>query len=412
VGLGLPSALANYMIVGNGKVQAGMAIVNGGLCIDNDGWCTASTTGRISSVTSTTGGSDVAEMYNSSEALEPGDVVAITEPRNFVKVANGAAGDIALGIVSTEPGVLLGLQPDANDTKGLVQDVETDGETAATTIIDVKTVNKFPIALAGRVPVKVSVENGEINPGDYLMLSSTTPGVAVKAVVAGQIVGQALEGYSNSAEGKILVFVKNTYYPGPAGVNIAVSNFDQTADLSETEGLGATILKFFDGLGIKVINGIAYMKNLFVERLTVGTAEKPSGITLYDEDTGDPYCLKIKNGGMVSIAGECVGMVEVIQPITDNDNSQATTTATTTSPTITDNNNSTTTATSTITNNNGGNQNSTTTAITTPETVTNNDNSQTTTTTPETVTNNSNNAETVTDNSSGDSKTTTTSNNP
>jgi hypothetical protein len=299
VGLGLPSALANYMIVGNGKVQAGMAIVNGGLCIDNDGWCTASTTGRISSVTSTTGGSDVAEMYNSSEALEPGDVVAITEPRNFVKVANGAAGDIALGIVSTEPGVLLGLQPDANDTKGLVQDVETDGETVSTTTIDVKTINKFPIALAGRVPVKVSIQNGEINPGDYLMLSSTTPGVAVKAVVAGQIVGQALEGYSDSAEGKILIFVKNTYYPGPAQVaNVATSTFDQAADLSESEGLGATILKFFDGLGIKVMNGIAYMKNLFVERLTVGTTERPSGITLYDEDTGDPYCLKIKNGGM------------------------------------------------------------------------------------------------------------------
>ena len=39
--------------------------------------------------------------------------------------------------------------------------------------------------------------------------------------------------------------------------------------------------------------------------MTVGTAEKPAGITLYDEVTGDPYCVKMQNGALVSIAGEC-----------------------------------------------------------------------------------------------------------
>src|SRR3989344_4816450 len=61
--------------VGNGVMQAGLQIGRGGLCVDNDGSCEASTTGRISSVTSTLGASDVAENYFSDEALEPGDVV-------------------------------------------------------------------------------------------------------------------------------------------------------------------------------------------------------------------------------------------------------------------------------------------------------------------------------------------------
>jgi hypothetical protein len=65
------------------------------------------------------------------------------------------------------------------------------------------------------------------------------------------------------------------------------------------------ILTGLEDLGAKFMNGVAYLKQVFTENLTVGTSEKPSGITLYDEVTGDPYCLKMSNGAMVSTAGEC-----------------------------------------------------------------------------------------------------------
>jgi hypothetical protein len=42
-----------------------------------------------------------------------------------------------------------------------------------------------------------------------------------------------------------------------------------------------------------------------VSRLTVGSAEKPTGITLYDEETGEPYCLKVRNGETTTTPGEC-----------------------------------------------------------------------------------------------------------
>jgi len=80
------------------------------------------------------------------------------------------------------------------------------------------------VALNGRVPVKVSTENGEIKAGDFLT-SSSIPGVAMKATKPGQVVGKALEDFDGVSSlneymledgirvktGKILVFVNVTY---------------------------------------------------------------------------------------------------------------------------------------------------------------------------------------------------------
>jgi len=70
------------------------------------------------------------------------------------------------------------------------------------------------IALAGRVPVKVTTENGPINVGDPIT-SSSIPGVGMKAVKSGAIVGKALQSYDNSdpnAIGQTLVFVNVSWY--------------------------------------------------------------------------------------------------------------------------------------------------------------------------------------------------------
>jgi hypothetical protein len=203
----LPSALQNYIIVGNGKVQAGMAIVNGGLCVDNDGWCSATTTGRISSVSSTNSGSDLAEMYLSNEKLEPGDVVAISSPVNMLELANSSLSNTkTLGIIATDPGIILGLKP-GDDHGG----------------------NEYPVSLAGRIPTKVSTENGPINPGDFITLSSV-PGVAMKATNSGNVLGQALESYSGSGIGKISVFVKNTYFAGSLPDTVSGLSFTTLED--------------------------------------------------------------------------------------------------------------------------------------------------------------------------------------
>jgi hypothetical protein len=187
VGQGIP--MGNFVLIGDGRAPASINILKGGLCVAVDGWCTASTTGRISSRSSYIGASDLAEMYKAEEHVEPGDVVAITSGIGIKKALSGGK-DRMMGVVSTNPGIVLGTIPDEQSRIG-----------------------DTPIALTGRVPVKVSTENGVIHAGDYLALSSL-PGVAAKAIKAGSVVGQALEDYSGSGVGKVMTFVKNSYYSG------------------------------------------------------------------------------------------------------------------------------------------------------------------------------------------------------
>ncbi len=135
---------------------------------------------------------DYAERYVSDQALQPGDVVAMDQSGvNKVKLATGN-GEPLIGIVSTKPGFITG----AHQT------------------------STYPIALAGRVPTKVSTANGAIRVGDYLTVSSRD-GVAMKATKSGEVVGIAFEAYEKAEDGVISVFVKPqqvTFY-GPEPIS-------------------------------------------------------------------------------------------------------------------------------------------------------------------------------------------------
>ena len=100
------------------------------------------------------GSADVAEWVPVSEEVEPGDVLEI-DPENpgYYRKARGPCSSLVAGVVSTEPGFVLG---HGEDTEG-----------------------KALLALLGIVPVKVTDEGGPIRPGDLLVVSST-PGYAMR----------------------------------------------------------------------------------------------------------------------------------------------------------------------------------------------------------------------------------------
>ena len=132
-------------------------------------------------------GLDVAESYADFEpGLEAGDVVALdsTSGERLVRATSPYQSNL-LGIVSDDPGVLLGGSGGELD--------EAEG---------------MPLALSGKVPVRVILEGGTIGPGDYLT-SSSTPGFAMKATEPGATIGIALEAFDGSEgeEGKVLSFV-------------------------------------------------------------------------------------------------------------------------------------------------------------------------------------------------------------
>ncbi len=140
-------------------------------------------------------GSDVAEVYQTQDpSILPGTIVSVDpdHPLN-VRRSLGAQDHTVLGVISTKPGLTLG------------------GE-------DLVGKSGIPVflALAGRVPVMVSDENGPIRPGD-LLTTSSTPGVAMKATKAGPIIGKALSAYNGTGIGMVTIFVQNQSSMGLPG---------------------------------------------------------------------------------------------------------------------------------------------------------------------------------------------------
>jgi len=124
-----------------------------------------------------TGSADVAERINVSEWVEAGHVVEIDpEHPGFFRKSFSPYSTKVAGIISTSPGVILG-----NSFDEATDDWED---------------NRPVLAIAGRVPLQVTAENGPIQIGD-LLVSSSIPGYAMRCddpqKAVGAVVGKAME---------------------------------------------------------------------------------------------------------------------------------------------------------------------------------------------------------------------------
>lgn len=89
-------------------------------------------------------------------------------------------------------------------------------------------------------------------------------------------------------------------------LNVKVENL---AALQTTNTFGPFASAFFSEAVTSVQGGIAYIKGIVVGTIKVGSPDKRTGITLYDEVTGEPYCLSVANGTTKTVIGEC-GIIE------------------------------------------------------------------------------------------------------
>ncbi|MFZ2300051.1 MAG: hypothetical protein WAW00_02875, partial [Candidatus Moraniibacteriota bacterium] len=169
-------------------------------------------------------GADLAERYYSNESLNAGEIVSIdTNQEAGVMRSTSAYQRDVIGIVATKPGIILGPTTD----------------------------NAYPVALVGRVPVKVTNENGQIYAGDRVTASSRA-GYGMFASQAGRVIGQALsdavdwtvcEGEDVEAVNKklcttVLVFVNLTDYSGmPVELAMTRTNNENTTDQLVITGL-------------------------------------------------------------------------------------------------------------------------------------------------------------------------------
>ena len=222
---------------------------------------------------------DYAESYPTNDTtLEAGDIVAadLSKPAYVIKADKGSP---ILGIVSTKPGILL-----------------DDGRVLIGTGAQSKD-GFVPVALAGQVPVKASIENGPIVIGDFLTISSVS-GVAMKATEPGRVVGMALEPLvkvaSNSPDygidpntgqeyQKILIFVNPHWYGGDTAdttLNLsAVSSGSVTYDETGTVDAGGAIFdinilfqsivnKFNEAFNIVFKQGFLKIAEIFTNKIT------------------------------------------------------------------------------------------------------------------------------------------------
>jgi fibronectin-binding autotransporter adhesin len=176
---------------------------------------------------------DYMEMYSVEDGLEMGDIVVPSATRITTKdgerlskltKSTGAYQSSVIGIISDKN--------KAGDFNSIGYNIKDED-------------NPQPVALSGRVPVKVASSSAEIKAGDYIT-SSNEAGRAMKATRAGQMIGKALEDWTpGSGKNTIMVFV-STSYADPNNV-LASLKFDENGNLilpideeAEIEALGGS----------------------------------------------------------------------------------------------------------------------------------------------------------------------------
>ncbi|HCS79265.1 TPA: hypothetical protein DIV55_06030, partial [Patescibacteria group bacterium] len=198
---------------------ASLNITNGYLCVNNNGSCAIANpqNGTIYADAFDTGNTaDLAEKFaTTDDTVGPGDIVAVDiNNRESLVKSTSPYQKTLLGIVSTAPGVTLNSQQ----------------------------INGQPLALAGRVPAKVSTENGPIKAGDPIT-SSSTPGVGMKATQAGRIIGIALEDFNPTSTnlGSIILFVEPGWYLGSALADNGSMSSEFTVDSSQSASVNCQL---------------------------------------------------------------------------------------------------------------------------------------------------------------------------
>ncbi|KKS95724.1 MAG: hypothetical protein UV73_C0014G0001, partial [Candidatus Gottesmanbacteria bacterium GW2011_GWA2_43_14] len=255
----------------------------------------------LSEVTTT---ADLAEIYSTNDTtISPADVVSLDPSLKAGVLKTQTAYDQqAIGVVSTRPAKVIG-------------SIENEGKTG------------IPVALSGRVPVKVTTENGPINPGD-LLTSSAVPGFAMKMNRAGPVIGMAMAQFdpqngiqgekidcpkvaadeNQSFEcGKVLMFVKSSWYDPGYHIN------DQgDLEIVQQQADGKTVFEVADKSTGNFMTNVEAFAKMTVGELQAGSIDAKSiktdqiisnTLVLETNASGSGNLLETESGTRISSSG-------------------------------------------------------------------------------------------------------------
>ena len=170
----------------------------------------------------------VVNMFIPEQAVDAGTVVAFGTSTHAVQ----SSTDVS----TSSPFLVAGIRKATTTVEAIGVVTSIMGVTPDTVVE-----GGIPVAFSGRVMVQVTNENGEINAGDYLALSTSTPGKAVRMTSEGQTLGVAVSG--DNGNGKVLM-VLNTGY----------QKVDMTSRVATTTGMLTTGNIDLNANGVAIYN--------------------------------------------------------------------------------------------------------------------------------------------------------------
>ena len=187
---------------------------------------------------------DIAEWYETEADVAAADIVVMGDDTfTYTEQDFNALTGTATGTTSTHTINILEKTYRAYDNRLFGVISTSPYQTFGKAVRDGGAQNPQPVALKGRVLVKVTNENGPIRAGDYITSSENFGGYAMKATRSGHVVGQALSDFSGDS-GTVMIFVEvgfqsigNTIVldaPDFDGINLQSGTEDLTSNSAST----------------------------------------------------------------------------------------------------------------------------------------------------------------------------------
>ena len=165
---------------------------------------------------------DYAEMYPVENGIEVGDIVIPGQDIVSTYDTNTSGGIDWTKVKGNIAKLTKSTSSYQDNVIGIVSDNTNDFSSTGYNIKD--TDHPMPIALNGRVPVKVSSTSEAIKIGDYVTTSGEV-GKAMKATKSGYAIGKALENWDpTSGKQTVMIFVEQGYYHSDLVNNFTGSN--------------------------------------------------------------------------------------------------------------------------------------------------------------------------------------------
>jgi hypothetical protein len=232
---------------------------NFALCHENNG----ATSNEVIKDCTGTPSADYMEMYSVSDDIETGDVLA--PGTEYITTKNGQRLTKLVKTDSAYQRSVIGIASnpaEAGDFNSIGHNIKDEDR-------------PYPVALNGRVKVKMSQSSPALNPGDYIT-ASDEQGKATKATQEGMVIGKVLEAWApGSGEATVLTFVNLSWYNPieQGGLQDTEGDYLSNGDSASFASLnvsGATTLANLTVTGNAVIQGELVVTTVHVtNRLTV-----------------------------------------------------------------------------------------------------------------------------------------------